>query len=120
MEYQKTFRKLIVWQKGKELTLFVYKTTLRFPLEEKFAMASQMRRAAYSFIANIAEGNSKSSIKDKINFFNIAQASLVELDCFGEIAFELKYINEEDHKALLELINKSGYLVTRLIKSQKQ
>ena len=120
MEYKNTFRKLIVWQKGKELTLFVYKITLKFPLEEKFAMVSQMRRAAYSFIANIAEGNSKSSNKDKINFFNIAQASLVELDCFGEIAFELGYISEEDYKILLELINKSGYLITKLIKSQQQ
>ena len=120
MQYEDSFRKVVAWQKGKELTLFVYEITLKFPPEERFAMVSQMRRAAYSIIANVAEGNSKKTYKDRCNFFNIAQASLVELDCFGEIAFELKYINEENYKKLLELVNKTAYLIDRLIKSQKK
>lgn len=110
---------MIVWQKGKELTVFIYKLTKNFPIEEKFALTSQMRRAAYSFVANIAEGNSKNSKKDRCNFFNIAQGSLNELDCFAEIAYELKYINENNYNKLLELINKCGYLIVKFIKSQK-
>jgi four helix bundle protein len=118
MRYQSSFRKLIVWQKGKELTLFIYKITKAFPTEEKFAMVSQMRRASYSFMANIAEGNEKKHFKDRNNFFNIAHGSLVELDCFAELAYELKYIDESDYKKLLELLNKAGYLLVQFIKSQ--
>lgn len=119
MQYQNSFRQLVVWQRGKELTLFIYQITKNFPTEERFAITSQMRRAAYSFLANIAEGNSKKHYKDRCNFFNVAQGSLTELDCFAEIAFELKYIIEQDYKKLLEYINKNGYLLTKFIKSQK-
>lgn len=119
MQYKNSFRQLIVWQKSKELTLFVYRITKEFPAEEKFAMTSQMRRAAYSLLANIAEGNAKNHDKDRRNFFNIAQGSLTELDCFSEIAHELKYINEQNYKELLEQINKTGYLLAKFIKSQK-
>jgi len=120
MQYQKSFRQLVVWQKGKELTLFVYSLTKEFPPEERFAMVSQMRRSAYSFLANIAEGNAKKFYRDRCNFFNIAQGSLVELDCFAEIALELNYINSQDYLRLLELINKSGYLLKHFIDSQSQ
>ena len=81
---------------------------------------SQIRRAVYSFFANIAEGNSRKSSKDRINFFNIAKSSLVELDCFAEIAYELKYIKNNDYKKLLELINKVIYLTNKFINSQKK
>lgn len=120
MQYKNSFRQLIVWQKGKKLTLFVYEITKKFPVEERFAMASQMKRATYSFLANIAEGNTKNHYKDRCNFFNIAQGSLTELDCFAEIAYELKYINENDYKKLLELINKCHYLLLQFIKSQQK
>jgi len=78
-----------------------------------------MRRAVYSFLANIAEGNAKNYIKDRINFFNIAQGSLTELDCFAEIAYNLNYINKKDYDKLLELINKCAFLLMKFIKSQK-
>ena len=118
MQYQNSFRQLIVWQEGKKLTLFVYKITRKFPSEEKFAMVSQMRRASYSFLANIAEGNAKKQHKNRKNFFNIAQGSLIELDCFAEIAHNLNYINNQEYQKLLELINKCGYLILKFIKSQ--
>ena len=59
VKYKNSFRQLIVWQESKKLTLLVYEFTKDFPQEEKFAMVSQIRRAAYSIMANIAEGNSK-------------------------------------------------------------
>jgi len=120
MQYQNSFRQLIVWQKSKELTIFIYNITKEFPPEEKFAITSQMRRASYSILANIAEGNAKKHFKDRLNFFNIAKGSLTELDCFAEIANELKYINYQDYLKLLELINKCGYLLMKFTKSQKQ
>lgn len=118
MEYKNSFRQLVVWQRGKDLTLLIYRVTKNFPVEEKFAMVSQMRRSAYSILANIAEGNSKVHKKDRCNFFNISQGSLAELDCFTEIAYELKYITEDEYKNILELINKVSYLLLKFIKSQ--
>lgn len=119
MQYKGSFRKLIVWQKAKELTLLIYKITKSFPIEERFAMSSQMRRAAYSLLANIAEGNSKIHTKDRKNFFNISFGSLTELDCFSEIAYELKYISKQDYLNIVEFINKVAYLLVNFIKSQK-
>jgi four helix bundle protein len=119
MEYNKTFRQLVVWQMAKELSFFIYNITLKFPIEERFAMSSQMRRASYSVLANIAEGNSRSTKKDRINFFLIARGSLVELDCFSELAYGLKYIKKEDYDKMLELINKTSFLLIKFIKSQK-
>ena len=118
MQYQNTFRNLIVWQKSKELTLFIYKLTKYFPNEEKFALISQMHRAASSVSANITEGNAKITKKDRCNFFNIARGSLVELDCHSEIAFALKYINNDNYLKSLELINKTSFLLNKFINSQ--
>ncbi|MEK7511921.1 MAG: four helix bundle protein [Patescibacteria group bacterium] len=120
VKYENSFRQLIVWQESKKLTLLVYECTKDFPNEEKFAMVSQMRRAAYSILANIAEGNSKRHYKDRCRFFNIAVGSLNELDCFIEIAHELKYLNDENNKKLLEYINKTGHLLHKFIYSQKR
>ncbi|NCO79690.1 hypothetical protein CO116_01595 [Candidatus Falkowbacteria bacterium CG_4_9_14_3_um_filter_38_19] len=53
-----------------------------------------------------------------MSFFNIAQGSLVELDCHSEIAFALKYINNNDYSTLLELINKTSFLLNKFINSQ--
>lgn len=119
IKYKNSFRQLIVWQECKNLTLLVYEVTKNFPMEEKFAMVSQVRRSAYSILANIAEGNSKQSCRDRCNFFNIALGSLSELDCFAEIAHELKYVDEENYKKLLERINKVGYLLNKFASSQK-
>ncbi|MEA2088530.1 MAG: four helix bundle protein [Patescibacteria group bacterium] len=119
MQYKNSFRQLVVWQRSKDLVLFVYKITKKFPIEERFAMVSQMRRASYSVLANIAEGNAKNHSKNRINFFNIAQGSLVEIDCFAELAYELKYITDNEYEQLLELINKVSYLLSKFIKSQK-
>jgi four helix bundle protein len=120
VKYENSFRQLIVWQESKKLTLSVYEYTKNFPNEEKFAMVSQMRRAAYSILANIAEGNSKRHYKDRCNFFNIAIGSLNELDCFVELACELNYLDNECYKKLLELINKTGHLLHKFIYSQKK
>ncbi len=119
MEYKNSFRQLAVWQKGKDLTLLIYKITKNFPPEEKFAITSQIRRSGYSVIANIAEGNAKNYLKDRLNFFNIAKGSLVEVDCFTEISFELKYINKNEYEKILEYLNKTAYLLNKFINSQK-
>lgn len=75
----KRFEELTVWQKAHQLVLDVYAMTRRFPREEMFGLSSQMRRAAISVPANIAEGFKKSGKPDKLRFYNIAQGSLEEV-----------------------------------------
>jgi four helix bundle protein len=113
--YKDGFRKLIVWQEAHTLALMIYKETLKFPDHEKFGITSQLRRAASSVSANIAEGSGRSSAKDKIHFYIIARGSLVETDNFLELAHDLGYIKDEAYADLLKHVNKVGYLLSRLI-----
>jgi four helix bundle protein len=91
-----SFRDLIVWQKSHKLALEIYRLTKTFPSDEKFGIISQMRRAAVSVPANIAEGFTRRSIKDKSNFYNISQSSLHELEYFLILSKDLGYINNFD------------------------
>ncbi len=74
----RTFRDLVVWQKAHQFVLSVYSFTGTFPRQETYALAVQMRRAAVSIPANIAEGFRKRSKPDKARFMNIAEGSLEE------------------------------------------
>ncbi|MFH0776214.1 MAG: four helix bundle protein [Patescibacteria group bacterium] len=114
MKYENSFRKLIVWQSAKKLVALVYVLTKKFPREEMFGLTNQIRRAAVSVCANIAEGNARSGEKERAQFFNFAKASLVEVDCLGELAFEQKYFLQKEFDELIELINKTAYLLVRL------
>ncbi len=87
------FEDLTVWQKAHQLVLAIYKLTRDFPSEEKFALVSQMRRAAVSIPANIAEGFKKRGKKDKANFYNIAQGSLEELRYYIILSKDLGYLS---------------------------
>src|SRR5439155_6022038 len=74
----RSFRDLMVWQKAHELVLAIYRLTDSFPDREKFGLSHQMRRAAVSIPANIAEGLGMRSIAVKDRFLNIAEGSLEE------------------------------------------
>src|SRR2546428_10954273 len=74
----KTFQDLIVWRKAHEFVLAVYRFTATFPKRETYALAVQMRRAATSVAANIAEGFRKRGRADKVRFMNTAERSLEE------------------------------------------
>jgi four helix bundle protein len=89
------FEDLVFWQKSHALTLFVYKTTKAFPKEELFGLSAQMRKAAVSVPANIAEGFSKTGRSDKARFMNMAQASLEELRYYFILATDLDYLKLE-------------------------
>ena len=118
-EYQGTFRKLIVWQKAKDLAKNIYNIANKFPKEETYGLVSQMKRCSVSVMSNIAEGNQRKGKQDRLNFFNIGFSSLTELDNQAELAFELKYIVKSEYDKLIELINKTGYLLFRFIEAIK-
>jgi four helix bundle protein len=89
------FEDLIFWQKSHALTLRVYKFTTEFPKHETFGLSAQMRRAAVSVAANIAEGFSKRGRSDKARFMNIAQGSLEELRYYFILARDLQYMSRD-------------------------
>jgi four helix bundle protein len=86
------FEDLVVWQKSHAFTLRVYQLTRPFPREGLFGLVTQMRRAAISVAANIAEGFSKRGRSDKARFMNVAQGSLEELRYYFILARDLEYL----------------------------
>lgn len=91
-----TFQQLEVWQEAHKLVLMVYRVTGGFPNEEKFGLVAQMRRAAISVPANIAEGFKRRGIQDKIRFYNTSEGSLEELKYFFVLSKDLGYIPSKD------------------------
>jgi len=87
-----SFRQLETWQEAHKLVLMVYRVTADFPPDERFGLVSQMRRAAASVPANIAEGFKRRGVQDKIRFYNVAEGSLEELKYFILLSHDLGYI----------------------------
>lgn len=85
------FRELKVFQKAHEFVLEVYRLTARFPREEMFGLTSQLRNAAVSIPANIAEGFVKRGVPDKLRFYNISQSSIEECRYYLILAQDLAY-----------------------------
>ena len=109
------FQQLAVWQEAHQLVLQVYRVTKSYPADEKFGLVSQMRRAAVSAPANIAEGFKRRGQRDKIHFYNIAQASLEELKYYFILSADLRYVeNADDLMAQAESVSR---LLYRLIAS---
>jgi len=101
------FWDLEVWKRSHQLVLRIYEVTKRFPAHEKFGLTSQIRRAAVSIPANIAEGFRKRGKKDKANYYNIAHASLEEVRYYLLFAKDLEYLrNVKDEWKITEEISK--------------
>ena len=101
-----TFQDLIVWQKGHQFVLDIYKLTAQFPKTEIYGLTSQLRRAAISIPANIAEGFKKKTKPDKARFMNIAQGSLEECRYYLILARDLSYGDISTHMNQLEEVSK--------------
>ncbi|MEK7241310.1 MAG: four helix bundle protein [Planctomycetota bacterium] len=117
MAMAKSFKDLLAWQRAHALVLDVYKYTGSFPESEKFVLASQMRRAAISIPANIAEGFKKRGKRDKLNFFNIAQGSLEELRYFIILSLDLGYMRENKLTHATEEVSRLLEAYTRAIRN---
>ncbi|MFO1488849.1 MAG: four helix bundle protein [Verrucomicrobiota bacterium] len=87
----KSFEQLTIWQKAHQFTLDVYRFSEIFPRTEIYGLTSQLRRAAVSIPANIAEGFKKRGRADKVRFYNIAQGSLEEARYYMILAKDLNY-----------------------------
>lgn len=95
-----SFEQLAVWQKAHQYVLAIYRITKKYPREEIFSLVNQMRRAAASITANIAEGYIRLGAKEKLRFYNISQGSLEETRNFIILSKDLEYISEKDKEQL--------------------
>jgi four helix bundle protein len=115
MILQLAHTKLDVFKLSKQMVLGVYKMSANFPSDEKFAMISQIRRAATSVHLNIAEGASRKSEKDRSRFYEIARGSLIEVDAVIGLAFELNYINMDDVNLVSEDVTRCFQMISKMI-----
>ncbi len=112
--------KLDVWKKSIDLVVSVYRLTENFPSEEKFGLTSQIRRAAVSIPANIAEGAARESDKDFGRFLSIAQGSTSEVETELLIANRLGFLSTEDYDEVMASLDSVGRMITGLSKHLKR
>jgi len=106
-----SFEDLQVWQKAHAYVLLVYQMTRKYPKEEIFGLTSQLRRAAISITANIAEGFVRSGRNEKIRFYNISQGSLEETKNYIILSLDLGYISLSEKEELYSLATEVGKLI---------
>jgi len=111
-----SFTDLKVWNKAHSLVLEIYKVTRKFPQEEKFGLTQQIRRAAVSIMANIAEGTKRRSDRDFGHFLNIAEGSLEEVKCYIILSQDLNYIDNGIFLDLFSMSEEIGKMLQGLIK----
>lgn len=116
----KTYKDLLVWQKSHNLVILIYKITEDYPKHELFALTSQTRRAAVSVQANIVEGFRRQSLRDSINFYNTADASLEELKYHLLLARDLNYVSVNRYNFIMEKTEEVGKLLTGWLQSQRR
>jgi len=115
-----SFTDLDAWKEGHKLVLIIYQVTKHFPKEEMFGLVSQMRRCAVSITSNIAEGFSRHSYKEKIQFYSTSLGSVTELQNQLLIARDVSYIDKENFCNIAELSVKVHKIINGLIKSSKK
>jgi four helix bundle protein len=117
MDYEtnkvKSFTDLIAWKEAHRLVLLIYKITNKFPIEEQFGLTSQIRRCAVSISSNIAEGFSRRSDQEKMQFYYHSLGSLSELQNQLLISRDIKYIE----KGIFTKIAEHSIMVSKLINS---
>ena len=111
------YRKLVAYQKAKEVVKRTYKLLKKFPAEERYAMCDQLRRASVSITSNIAEGVNRYSVKDKSHFIEMSYGSLMEVSSQMEIAEELGYITSAERLSMDQLIEEVARLLSGLQKT---
>jgi len=117
MSYIFNFEKLDVWQKARAFAKSLYMETKSFPADERFGLISQMRRAGVSVPSNIAEGNSRTSKKEKVHFFEIAYGSLMEVMNQLIISFDLGFVTGDRLDNYKKVVSEIANKLTALRKS---
>jgi len=115
----KSYRELLVWQKGIDLVVIAYKAKAGFPKSETYGLISQIRRAATSIPANIAEGYGRGTRKEYLQFIMVAQGSLKELETHLIVSEKLSYLTASQAARLLTQTDELGRMMGSLIRKLK-
>ncbi|MDP2676074.1 MAG: four helix bundle protein [bacterium] len=118
-EKVRSFTDLNAWKYGHALVLDIYKITQNFPKEEQFGLTNQLRRAAVSFTSNVAEGFSRHSYKEKLQFYFVALGSLTEIQNQLLIAKDINYITKGKFLELAHQSVQLSKITNGLIKKSK-
>ena len=110
----RSYKDLVVWQKGIALAKLIYQLTKKFPSEEKFGLVAQMRRAAVSISSNVAEGQARHTTGEFIQFISHAEGSVAELDTQLILSIELKFCNSVTAEPTFALINEIRRMLNAL------
>ena len=117
----RTYRDLIAWQKGMELSKALYIATRKMPPSEQFGLTSQMRRAAVSIPSNIAEGYALESKKAYLKHLRISRGSLAELSTQWELAIDLEMIQSNSRiQALLQEVDRILQGLIRSVRNSRK
>jgi four helix bundle protein len=111
----KSYKDLEVWKNSIDFVTKIYKITKQFPSDEKFGLISQLRRAAVSIPANIAEGTGRKSSNDTLHFLVMARGSMNEIVTELIVASNLNYIQKEDFNDLNRELDQCGKQLNGLI-----
>jgi four helix bundle protein len=108
------YSKLLVWQRSHRAAIDVYRLTKTFPVEERYGITSQLRRAAISVPTNIAEGSKRAAPRDYAHFLNIAQGSLAEAEYLILLSRDLGFLKHEGASPLLGEIREVSRMLSVL------
>jgi four helix bundle protein len=112
---EKPHKKLDAWKQSMELVVDVYRITDKFPVQERYGLIDQIRRAVISIPSNTAEGAARQAKKEFANYLHMAQGSLSEMDTQMELARQLGYRDEANHRILDERMERIDKMMTGLI-----
>ncbi len=114
------FTQLEAWKHGHQLVIKIYQTTKKFPKEEAYGLTNQMQRCAVSITSNIAEGFSRQSYKEKVQFYSTSLGSVTELQNQLLIARDVGYIEPEIFTEIATLSVRVHKIINGLIKSSRK
>ncbi|MFH1049447.1 MAG: four helix bundle protein [bacterium] len=113
------FKKFKIWQKGMDLVLLIYELSKKLPNDEKYAIRSQITRAAFSIPSNIAEGSSRSSQKELKRFLEIALGSAYELETQLLCIQKLELLNDNHINEILIMLNEEQKMINSFMNKLK-
>ncbi len=112
------FKELRVWQKGKDMTVYIYRITNTGDFAKDYGLKDQIRRAAVSIPSNIAEGDERATDKEAVRYFYIAKGSSAEVLTQATIAFEIGYIQQETFTGIEKQCVEISRMLSKLISAR--
>ncbi len=116
----KSYQDLEAWKEAMNLAELVYQITSGFPIEERFSITDQLRRAVVSIPSNIAEGQARAHKKEFLYHLSVARGSLAELETQIVLAHRINYLEIDQNRILIDQITKVGKILNGLIRSLRQ